>query len=96
MLSPNFNSVRNLSGWGGFKSTAEIVRWLMVFLFALFFFNIIFNDYEIKHRSIDNSHFDSDFQNLFFLILTHRLLRCIGRKRENVITNLFIGDLLSI
>ena len=35
-------------------------------------------------------------KNLFFLILTHRHLSCVGRKRENVITNLFIGDLLSI
>ena len=67
-----------------------------VFFVYPFFFNIIFCDYEIEHRSIDNSLCDSDFQNLFFFILTHRLLRCIGRKRENVLTNLFIGDLLSI
>ena len=34
-------------------------------------------------------------KNLFFLI-THRHLSYVGRKRENVITNLFIGYLLSI
>ena len=45
MLSPKFNSVRNLSGWWGFKRTAEIRWWLMFFLFILFFFNIIFYDY---------------------------------------------------
>ena len=69
-----------------------------VFFFVrpfFFFFNTTFYDYKIECRLIDNSHFDSDFQNLFFLI-THRHLSCVGRKRENVITNLFIGDLLSI
>ena len=65
------------------------------FLFVLFFFNTTLYDYKIECRSIDNSHFVSDSKNLFFLI-THRLLSCVGRKRENVITNLFIGDLLSI
>ena len=65
------------------------------FVRPFFFFNTTFYDYKIECRSIDNSHFVSDSKNLFFL-LTHCLLSSVGRKRENVITNLFIGDLLSI
>ena len=38
MRSLKFNSVLNLSGWWGFKSTVEIRWWLMFFsLFVLFF-----------------------------------------------------------
>ena len=84
-----------LVGGEGLKEQRKFDDGWCFFVYPFFFFNIIFYDYEIGHRSIDNSHFDSDFQNLFFLTLTHCPLSCIGRKRENVITNLFIGDLLS-
>ena len=68
MRSLKFNSVLNLSGWWGFKSTVEIRWWLMFFsLFVpFFFFNTTFYDYKIECRSIDNSHFDSDSKKFVF------------------------------
>ena len=98
MRSLKFNSVLNLSGWWGFKSTVEIRWWLMFFsLFVPFFFFLI-QLFTIIKLNVGRSTILTLIltpKNLFFLI-THRHLSCVGRKRENVITNLFIGDLLSI
>ena len=97
MLSLKFNSVLNLSGWRGFKSTVEIRWWLMFFFCSSFFFFLI-QLFTIIKLNVGRSTILTLIltpKKLFFLI-THRHLSCVGRKRENVITNLFIGDLLSI
>ena len=96
MRSLKFNSVLNLSGWWGFKSTVEIRWWLMFFsLFVLFFLIQLFTIIKLNVGRSTILTLIRTPKNLFFLI-THRHLSCVGRKRENVITNLFIGDLLSI
>ena len=98
MLSLKFNSVLNLSGWWGFKSTVEIRWWLMFFFFVRPFFFFLIQLFTIIKLNVGRSTILTLIltpKNLFFLI-THRHLSCVGRKRENVITNLFIGDLLSI
>ena len=96
MRSLKFNSVLNLSGWWGFKSTVEIRWWLMFFsLFVLFFLIQLFTIIKLNVGRSTILTLILTPKNLFFFI-THRHLSCVGRKRENVITNLFIGDLLSI
>ena len=81
MRSLKFNSVLNLSGWWGFKSTVEIRWWLMFFsLFVLFFLIQLFTIIKLNVGRSTILTLIRTPKNLFFLI-THRHLSCVGRKR---------------
>ena len=55
MLSLKFNSVLNLGGWWGFKSTVEVRWWLMFFFCSSFFFFFLIQLFTIIKLNVGRS-----------------------------------------